>query len=1078
MTEENRTWNKTAVADALGARNSGLLVALQPILDKTATVLAKAGTAVEAFTLHDADHSKRVAEWMGRIIGPEVLSALSDYELALLLLSAYLHDIGMTPDQGRVAAHHGYLLTGHINDALSIYRLTRPDVSSLRRWMDDSGYDEAIPWPNDTLLAARLALAAEIVTYYSRYKHNDWSEQWIRANLSGHSVGTYDGWLEDLVLLCRSHHYDQTQLASESFNPRLVGSPAKVVNLRYLAAVLRVADVLDFDPERTPEVILQTRNIPPKSLIFWWKDTGISVTLEKYRLTASARPKTAQIQRAIDTTLDQVDAELALCANLALDVHFNVCPGLEQPLPHTWLMEPRVHRDVRAQPGTYEYINGSFRPNTKRLLEMLSGIELYRHPMAAVRELLQNAMDAVRVQMAYERLQNPNAGRAGLELDLGRLHRIELRIEPAVDGIWLICSDDGIGMTKRVIENNLLVSGAKPTHDVLDLERRCSTAGFRLSRTGQFGIGVLSYFMIADRVVLMTRRSQDAGDSEQTGWTFETDGVGSFGELRPSNLSRRGTQLRLRLRPSMVVELTRFFYGLAHFVESSILHSPCEIALSSSMAGCDPLTIGPGWSAGTVDLATIFVGERNERPSVPESLMSDSAQAERRAHKQMLMALRADVGRVLIWLSAAGELPEGLGRYEIRIPTFALDRGNSLAFMRASNDGASIRLTSVGQAFALIPRAQTEFAWKGVRVGARVAGDGFGFLRVNFESNACGNISVSRHEVDLSEVGKSAVEWAKRESLKLGRQFAAENLTSAYASVNFRAVRSNDSGATRRYWLAHPPKDSGESATWSPIKLPLIGSGQFTYGPIPQTEIYWKGKRVSIAPSLGTIKDSAHYKGLSWASNQIPDRIVALSRHARSFSLAAMWTGSRTQRPAASVGDFLIARFSPKWRRLVGATLECSSQSSVTYLNRDHPISPRVTPAALSWAADRLGGHDPRDLWESFSLDPSKLAAWLLLSISGGKNELWEGLVDRSPDFLKDVWKTPLLAELQRPGLPLYWWVGEVTRERLREISPQGWRTVVEPEEVANLLPTPGDEWILTRGGGSVTTFKPPRSKA
>lgn len=67
-----------------------------------------AGTSPLDFTLHDAEHSFRVAEWMARIVPDDVLPKLSVYELALLLLSAYLHDIGMAPEQA------GYSDTGNI----------------------------------------------------------------------------------------------------------------------------------------------------------------------------------------------------------------------------------------------------------------------------------------------------------------------------------------------------------------------------------------------------------------------------------------------------------------------------------------------------------------------------------------------------------------------------------------------------------------------------------------------------------------------------------------------------------------------------------------------------------------------------------------------------------------------------------------------------------------------------------------------------------------------------------------------------------------------------------------------------
>ena len=75
-------------------------------------ILAKGGSSPKDFTLHDAAHGFRVTTWMVQIIPSDVLKALSIYELALLLLSAYLHDIGMTPEWGKVSAHKDYLISG------------------------------------------------------------------------------------------------------------------------------------------------------------------------------------------------------------------------------------------------------------------------------------------------------------------------------------------------------------------------------------------------------------------------------------------------------------------------------------------------------------------------------------------------------------------------------------------------------------------------------------------------------------------------------------------------------------------------------------------------------------------------------------------------------------------------------------------------------------------------------------------------------------------------------------------------------------------------------------------------------
>ena len=50
---------------------------------------------------------------MAQLMLADVMRNLTAYELAFLLLSAYLHDVGMTPEQNRVTSHYQFLMTGN-----------------------------------------------------------------------------------------------------------------------------------------------------------------------------------------------------------------------------------------------------------------------------------------------------------------------------------------------------------------------------------------------------------------------------------------------------------------------------------------------------------------------------------------------------------------------------------------------------------------------------------------------------------------------------------------------------------------------------------------------------------------------------------------------------------------------------------------------------------------------------------------------------------------------------------------------------------------------------------------------------
>jgi hypothetical protein len=148
---------------------------------------------------------------MTEVTPTDVLPHLSEIEIALLLLSAYLHDIGMTPERGKVKQVFRFLETGDDES------LPENEKEELQKWLDDvsAGVPGKIPRSTENRGSDTLEL---LVAHYCRYRHNDWSEEWIRKNLSTVRWQGYPvGWLDDLVQLCRSHHYGYAELIANQF---------------------------------------------------------------------------------------------------------------------------------------------------------------------------------------------------------------------------------------------------------------------------------------------------------------------------------------------------------------------------------------------------------------------------------------------------------------------------------------------------------------------------------------------------------------------------------------------------------------------------------------------------------------------------------------------------------------------------------------------------------------------------------------------------------------------------------------------------------------------------------------------
>ncbi len=195
-----------------------------------------------------------------KIVPDDVLSKLSSYEVALLLLSAYLHDIGMHPAQRKVSTHYEYILTGETAS------LSAEDLIRFRHFLA-----EDTPPVQPPLTAG--GVAPEDLRYASKLTAPTVAVGTLNGVLNGlenynQPLGKYATWRTDLIILCLSHHWTYEDLKTDDrLDPKLVGPQSQVVNLRYLACVLRLADVLEFDPERTPEIVFDHRDIDVSSVV-------------------------------------------------------------------------------------------------------------------------------------------------------------------------------------------------------------------------------------------------------------------------------------------------------------------------------------------------------------------------------------------------------------------------------------------------------------------------------------------------------------------------------------------------------------------------------------------------------------------------------------------------------------------------------------------------------------------------------------------------------------------------------------------------------------------------------------------
>ena len=173
-----------------------------------------------------------------------------------------------------------------------------------------------------------------------------------------------------------------------------------------------------------------------------------------------------------------------------------------------------------------------FQTEVRQLLKLMIH-SLYSNKEIFLRELISNASDAAD-KLRFEALANPDLLSEDTELGI--------RIESDKDKNTISIIDNGIGMSREELVEHLGTIARSGTSEFLQQMTGDQQKDAQL--IGQFGVGFYSTFIVADKVVVESRRAGLAAD-ESVRW--ESDGQGEF-TIENIERSERGTTVTLHLK--------------------------------------------------------------------------------------------------------------------------------------------------------------------------------------------------------------------------------------------------------------------------------------------------------------------------------------------------------------------------------------------------------------------------------------------------------------------------------------------------------------------------------------------------
>lgn len=155
---------------------------------------------------------------------------------------------------------------------------------------------------------------------------------------------------------------------------------------------------------------------------------------------------------------------------------------------------------------------------------------LYTSAEVFIRELIQNAHDGCQRRKAVEPRHNP---------------RIDITTSPTDRTISF--ADNGIGMDENEIHSYLSTIGRSGTATET---ARMSTAGMTAETIGQFGVGLLSAFVVAERIDVFTRKP-----GQDTGYHWISHGGEEYTVEPSADAPEGGTDITLTLKPAFAHHL-------------------------------------------------------------------------------------------------------------------------------------------------------------------------------------------------------------------------------------------------------------------------------------------------------------------------------------------------------------------------------------------------------------------------------------------------------------------------------------------------------------------------------------------
>lgn len=479
----------------------------------TEVLLSGVPSFMPEYTLHDISHSIKILDIIDKILPSKV--NLNIVELQILIYATFLHDIGMVINRDEA------------NELKKTNKFEEITIEFGQEAEEDEILTELI----------RRTHVQKSLEYVDRFKQ-DFATYQIDFKYKEIDIST------DIKNVIESHELPVKNLKDTIKFPinRLIDN--KRVNIQYLAILLRLGDIMDFDIQRTPYFLFKHIKIKNQtSHMEWKKHMAVhGVEIAENMIEYQANCTDIGTHRKIEDFLGWIEFERKESIFL-LD---------EEKNPNYYLnLKEEVKYNITAD--GYIYNKLELHLDYEKVLNILMGTNLYDSVDIFLRELLQNSYDACKY-------------RKELEAREGEGYNPHITIKYSSLDKTLEIIDNGIGIDEDVLKNYVISIGK--SYYKSKYFQRDNT---EFKPVSNFGIGIISCFMISDSIEIESKKD------DKSAIHYILNVKEKYIEQKITDKKRIGTSIKLKLHDDYLEKLKT--KSIQQIIEENMAYQPIPITL-------------------------------------------------------------------------------------------------------------------------------------------------------------------------------------------------------------------------------------------------------------------------------------------------------------------------------------------------------------------------------------------------------------------------------------------------------------------------------------------------------------------